>query len=125
MVRLNLMLGRLFLLCVVLVAASCKKSGPPQALSIEKAPASLQEAFAKAKTEIKDLANQIIAAMQNKDYAKAHVDLQALCAASELTTRQREVATACMLTVVEQLQAAQAQGDQKAAEAIKSYRMNK
>ena len=43
----------------------------------------------------------------------------------ELSDEQRAVATRVMLTANEQLQAAQARGDQKAAEVLKFRQMNK
>jgi hypothetical protein len=85
----------------------------------------LQQAFTKAKPEAKKLADQVVAALQNQEFAKAHLDIQALCALPDLTDEQRRVATACLLTIGEQLQAAQARGDEKAAEAMKSYLQNK
>lgn len=113
-------------LCVALVAAAaCKKSSPPQAIPPDKAPAALQQAFAKAKPEVKQLADQVVAAMQNQEFAKAHVDIQGLCALPALTDEQRRVATACLLTLGEQLQTAQARGDAKAAEAVKLHLLNK
>jgi len=78
-----------------------------------------------AKPEAKDLASQIVAAVQAKDYPKAFSGLQALSGQPDLTKPQINVCASALLTVNTLLQAAQAQGDTKAAETIKVFRSTK
>lgn len=85
----------------------------------------LDKAFAKAKPEAKDLAAQVVAAVQAKDYSKAYLTIQTLAGKPGLTKEQLSVTSRGMLTVSELLQAAQTQGDQKAAQTLKTYRLDK
>ena len=126
MISSRLKINGLFFLLPLLLALGCDhSSAPPAPLAVEEIPGAFEKAFAKAKPEAKDLANQIVAAVKAKDYSKAFLDLQALTALPALSKEQITVASSTLLTVNTLLQDAQAQGDAKAAETIKVYRSTK
>ena len=102
-----------------------RPSPPPTPLSVEELPAALEKAFGKAKPEIKDLANQVVASVQARDYSKAFLTIQNLASRPGLTKDQVNVTSRATLTVNSLLQAAQAKGDPQAAQTLKSYRLDK
>ena len=112
-------------LVLMLVLGCSRASAPPTPLTAEELPAALEKAFAKAKPEVKELAAQVVASVQAKSYAKAFQSLQNLAARPGLTKDQLSVASRATLTVNELLQAAQTQGDAKAAQTLKTYRLDK
>ena len=114
------------LLALLVAAVGCNRSAPPPtALTEAELPSALETAFSKAKPDIKDLATQVVAAVQAKEYAKAFQSMQALSAKTGLTKEQINVISRATLTVNDLLQAAQAQGDKKAAQTIKRYQTDK
>ncbi len=126
MTNLRSQIIRLVLLLPLLFAVSCdRSSAPPTALAVEELPAAFEKAFAKAKPETKELAKQVVAAVQAKDYSKAFFGLQNMTSQVALTKEQSSVISGALLTVNNLLQAAQAQGDTKAAETIQSHRATK
>ena len=113
-------------LLLLLVEVGCNKSSSPLApLSIEQLPSALEKAFSKAKPDVKDLADQVIASVKTQDYPRAFHGLQNLSVAPELTKEQSSVAARGMLAVNSQLQSAEAKGDQKAAATLENYRKTK
>ena len=114
------------LLLGVLTAFGCSRNAPPlAALAEDQVPTAIQTAFAKAKPDIKAQADEVLAALQAKDYSKAYMGLQNLASMTNLDKEQQKVAAQAALTVNGMLQNAQTQGDTKAAEALKTYRVNK
>ena len=114
------------LLCVLLATTACNKNtAPPAALTVEQLPAAFDKAFAKAKPEVRGMATEVISSVQAKAYAKAHSQIQMLATASDLTKEQSSVVGRGMLTISSLMQAAAAQGDENAAQAVKVYRSNK
>ena len=104
----------------------CDKSEvPPEPIPLDQLAAAMDKAFAKGKAEPKELALQISASLTAKEFAKASADLQKLSAMAGLNKEQASIAARGVLTVNQALQDAQAQGDQKAAQTLKSYRINK
>jgi hypothetical protein len=104
----------------------CKKEvPPPTVLPVDQFAATFKNAFAGAKAEAKDLATQIVAAVEAQEYSKAYAQLQSLTSAPGLTKDQRSVLARALLTVNDLLAAAQSQGDQKAAQTIQIYQRNK
>ena len=87
--------------------------------------ATFNKAFAGAKAETKDLATEVVTAVQAQDYPKAFAQLQYLTAAPGLNKEQRSVMARGLLTVNELLAKAQSQGDQKAAQTIQTYQRNR
>lgn len=102
-----------------------RSSAPPTPLPSAEFPAAFEKVFSKAKPETKDVVNQIVASVQAQDYSKAFLGLQTLASRPDLTKEQVSVTTRGLLTVNTLLQAAQAQGDAKAAETIKVYNSKK
>ena len=123
----HLMRGVLLLQLLWLGTAGCSKtaSSPPTPLALDQLPAALEKAFTKARSEAKALANQVVAFLQAQDYTKAYTGLQNLLGKPSLTKEQINVTTRGSLTVTALLQSAQANGDAKAADALKAYRLNK
>ena len=114
------------LILLLLVAPGCSdSSSPPTPLTVEELPSVMLRAFSKAKPESKELANQVVAAVQTNGYAEAHLDLQSLSDAPGLTKEQATVVGRAMITVGGLLQAAAAKGDEQAAEAVQLYRSQK
>lgn len=116
----------LALLLVLAAGFGCNRTSPPPTpLSAEELPAAMHKAFGNAKPDTKDLAAQVVSSVQAQDYSKAFAAIQSLAGAPDLTREQSTVASRAMLTVNELLQAAQAKGDQKAAQTINTYRRDK
>jgi hypothetical protein len=104
----------------------CDRSNtPPTPLSAAEFPAAFEKAFSKAQPEAKDVANQVVAAVQAQDYSKAFNGLHAIAGRSDLTKEQVSVTTRALMTVSTLLQEAQAKGDAKATETIKTYHSTK
>ena len=114
------------LLLGLVTGLGCNRSSPPPTpLTLEELPAVMGKAFSSAKPEVKELASQILAAVQAKDYSKAFMGLQNLLGKSGLSKEQLTAASRASLTVSDLLQAAQSQGDAKAAQTIKYHLENK
>jgi hypothetical protein len=104
----------------------CTRSTPPPTpLSVEEMPAALEKAFSKAKPDVKDLANQVVAAVQAQDYSKAFQAIQDLASRPGLTKDQVNVTSRATLTVNSLLQTAVTKGDAKAAQTLQTYRKDK
>lgn len=114
------------LVVALLVVSGCDKtSTPPPALTAAEIPAAFEKAFAKAKPEVKEVATQVVTALQAKDYPNAFQGVQSLGALPSLTKQQASVISSALVTVNTLMQEAQAQGDAKSAQAIKNYRATK
>jgi hypothetical protein len=97
----------------------------PAPLPVAELPAAFEKAFRVAPAEAKDMAGQVVALVRAQDYSKAHPQLLALAAAPKLTPEQLDVTARGLVTLNELLQAAQAQGDQNAAQTLEMYRKTK
>lgn len=114
------------LLMAVAVVLGCSKNvPPPEPIPLDQLPAAMDKAFAPAKGEAKEIADQVVAALNAKDYAKAATGLQKLTVLSGLSKEQVSTAARGVLTVNQALQEAQSKGDQKAVQTLKSYQINK
>ena len=67
-----------FLLLVALVPGCDKSTVPPEPIPVDQLAGALEKAFAKTKSEVKELTAQIVTALNAKDYGKASSDLQKL-----------------------------------------------
>jgi hypothetical protein len=112
------------LTALLVVGFGCKEKAP-QVLSAEQVPAAVESAFKDATGDAKTTANEVVAAIQSKDEAKALVDLQTLFSRPDLTPEQREAANSSMISLNERLRALAAQGDKKAQEALDTYSARK
>ena len=116
----------IFLPILLLFLAGCSKEpGPPPALAVEQIPAELEKAFKQAKQETKDVVGKLNSGLQNKDYADAYDAVQALGNIPDTTKEQRMLFSRAMLTIYGLLQTAQANGDDRAAAAIRYHQMTK
>ncbi len=116
----------LSLLLLAVVTLGCDRSStPPEPIALDQLPALMDKTFAKAKPEAKDLVAQINGALNGKDYAQAVAGLQKLSGMGSLSKDQSSVIARGIVAVNQALQDAQAKGDQKAAQTLKSYRINK
>ena len=117
----------LFVLCTAITcAAGCSKDpGPPPPLAAEQIAPELEKVFTKAKPDTKDLVTKVTTGLQAKDYATSYDAVQALVALPDLSKDQRALCVRAMLTVYGLLQDAQAQGDEKAAAALRYHQSTK
>jgi hypothetical protein len=114
------------LLFVLAVGMGCNRTTPPPTpFTAEELPGALDVAFSKAKPQAKELATLVVASVKARDFAKAFSSIQALVAVPDLTKEQLNAASRATITVSGLLQEAQAQGDAKAAAAVKLYRETK
>lgn len=126
MTHLRIKIFGLALILPLLFGMGCDRSSAlPTPLAVKEFPVAFEKAFGKAKPEVKELGNQIVAAVQAKDYSKAFFGLQSLISAATLSKQQMSVASGALLTVNNLLEAAKAAGDQQAAETINIYRSTK
>jgi len=110
----------------VLGPCGCGKDpGPPPPLAVEEIPAQMRKAFNGAESEAKDTVGRLTAALQSKDYPAAYEEVQALCSLPGETREQRSLAARALLTITGLLQTAQAQGDERAATALRLRQMNR
>ncbi len=109
----------------LLMAVGCGEKKAAEPLAVEQVPNAVENAFKEAPPEVKNSANEVIAAVQGKDEPKALVDLQNLSARSDLTPEQREAANRSIISLNQKLSEAAAQGDQRAAQALEVYRARK
>jgi hypothetical protein len=110
----------------ILGPAGCGKDpGPPPPLAVEQIPAEMQKAFNHAEPEARDTVGRLISALQNKDNPAAYQEVQALCSLPGETKQQRALAARALLTITGLLQAAQVQGDEGAAAALKLRQMTR
>jgi hypothetical protein len=111
------------LLLVMVLGLGCSRTVPPPTpFTEQELPGEIEKAFATAKQpEAKDLATQVVAAIQAKDYSKAHWAIQTLGGVQGLSKDQANVTARATMTINSLLQTAQAAGDAKAAQTLKRY----
>jgi hypothetical protein len=115
----SLLMGGLLLLVSF---AGCREKAPPQALTWEAVPATLNTAFQGAPAGVRDQVQAALSALQSNDVVAASIQLETLCGQPGLTERQREEATRCWLAAKERLRTAAAAGDPSASEVIQLRR---
>ena len=121
---------KIFLLSLIFgigfVLGCSKETAPPPPLTAADLPTAFNKAFATAKPDAKQLANQVVSEVQAQNYSQAFNDLQPLINRPDLTKDQMSVATRGVATMQTALQtAAQSQGDTKADETLRTYRSTK
>jgi hypothetical protein len=114
-------------LTVWVVGAGCghNQTAPPKSLVSEQVAPTIETAFKKARPEIREAANNAVAAIQNQDEPRAFIQLQALSIRPDLTPEQRTATARSMMTVLGRLQMAAANGNKVAEEMLKQYRASK
>jgi len=107
------------LVVFVLLAAGCKPSatGHLDAPPVEEVPQQLQEAFADAPAETREMAVEL-AGKVSADTPAAAEGLEALSYRDDLTPEQRKAVAEAMMAALLELQRAAAAGDQRAQEAV-------
>jgi hypothetical protein len=113
--------------CVAILGAiGCGKDpGPPPPLALEQIPVEMQKAFDNAEPEAKESVGRLTSALETKDYPVAYEEVQALCNLPGESKEQRVLAARALLTITGLLQTAQAQGDERAANALKLRQMTR
>lgn len=105
---------------VLLAAMACNRAvGPPPPLPAAQIPVEMRQAFAQAGSDVKELIEEIERALNSKDYTAAYQRMQLISNLPEATKEQRLVSARAVLTLTQLLQAAQAQGDQGAGDALR------
>jgi hypothetical protein len=117
----------LLILCslLILVGGCSKDPSPPPPLAADRISPELERVYKAAKAETKDLVTKVSTGLQSKDYATSYDAVQALIALPDLTKEQRALSVRAMLTIYGLLQDAQAQGDEKAAAALRYHQATK
>ena len=114
---------RLLLVVVLSGLAGCSKTpSMPAQLPAEQIPATVESAFVKAAPEAKQAANTFLSTLHDNDLPGAFTQLQDMAGRTDLTPDQRALTGRAMMTVAQQMQAAAANGDKKAAEFLRMYR---
>ena len=103
-------------LAAALLLAGCAQHKAPKPLTVAEIPAALNQAFAQAPTERKELVDRTVSTLQAGEIAKALMVVEGLCAVPDLTKEQRETASRALLTLTQELQAAAQRGDKAAAD---------
>jgi len=108
---------------IVLVCAGCgRQSRAPKPLTLQEFAVEMEKAFRDASPPAKELCRELTTAVAARRYAEAQQAVEMLLALDDLKEEQRLVANRAMLTVMSELQAAQAQGNAEAAAAVQRYR---
>src|SRR5207302_6426147 len=80
------------LFSLLLFTVGCDRSStPPPPLTLDELPGAFQKGFAKAKADARNLSDQIVAAVQAKEYPKAYVALQSLLREPGLSKHQESL----------------------------------
>jgi len=85
----------------------------------------MQKAFNNAEPQAKEAVGRLTSALQSKDYPAAFQEVQALCSLPGETREQRALAARALLTITGLLQTAQAEGDERAAAALRLRQMSR
>jgi RNA polymerase-interacting CarD/CdnL/TRCF family regulator len=103
----------------------CGNEGPPPPLALDQVPSALTKAFSSGPSERKELADRAISALQNKEVGKALMVVEGLARVPDLNKEQRAVVSRVLLTLNQELQAAEARGDKEAAEVLRTRQMTR
>lgn len=99
-----------------------RQTGPPPPLAAEQIPAQFDKGFSKAKPAVKQLSEQVVNALQAKDYPTAYSAVQSLCSAPEAKSSEKQLAVRAMLAITTLLQTAQSQGDESASQVLQAQK---
>jgi outer membrane PBP1 activator LpoA protein len=102
--------------------AGCSKSGTASVtLAPEQVPTVMSQAFKQSSGETKELVNECVTAVENKQACEAFAKLEQLTRQSNLTPEQRSTAALAMVATFKQLRAAAASGDPAATAVMRQY----
>lgn len=118
------------LLCcsILVLGVGCDKktvSQAPVPLPVDKAPSTLQEAFAKATGDSKQMADDAVMYLSKPDYPAALLVLQNLLHQTDLTADQSRLAAQAMLTANKMAAEAARNGDTRAEKILDMRRAAK
>lgn len=114
------------LLLATFLAGGCgDTTKPPSAISLDQIPAELGKAFTSAKGETKDLSGLAVAAVQNKEFSKAAMALDALLRRPDLNKIQGRTVAGAAMTINAVLLEGESKGDAQAAETLNLRRLTK
>ena len=113
-------------LCV-LCCAGCHRGAPeaPALLPVEQVSPLLQQSFANADKETQDQVGQYVTALQSNDWPTAFEHLKELRSMPNLTQDQRAALVRVHQTTIRQLNDSAEKGDDKAADAMATYKATK
>lgn len=120
--------AKAFVVAGILACVVCgcsQKAGPPAPLAIDQIVPEFQKAFAQAKPSVKEMADKVIAEVQNKDFPNAYNDSAMIPNLPDATKAQKLLAVRANQAVYQALTTAQAQGDQRSAAAIEMIKKYK
>jgi hypothetical protein len=113
------LVGSICLIFVPLLGA-CNKPKASSASAAE-----VQKAFDSTRSDIKEFAQQGVAAEAKNDYGTAFVHYRALSLNPDLTPEQRNMADQAMLEMGKKLREASTNGDANAEKVLQMYRATK
>lgn len=112
-------------LTAALALAACKKSDSSAAADAPVSKAEIQQAFADAPTEVRQVAEQAAGDIEGENAKEAFGRLQSLSEVPDLTPEQRKTLARSRNAVLKQLQAGAAAGDQQAQQMIQHYQSSR
>lgn len=120
------MLAALAALALALLASGCgePETAVEQPIPAEQVPSRVEEAFRGASPAVVAEADAVVTSVREED-PSALEKLRQLSVRPDLTPEQRAVAGRSMYSLLARLQAAETNGNQKAAEALQQYRSTK
>jgi hypothetical protein len=104
----------------LLATVGCNKGGPGASGGTN-----IQAAFKGTRPEVKEFADQAVAAEEKKDFGTAFVHYRALSRNPDLTPEQRNMANDSMLAMNQKLREAATNGDTAAKSILDMYRATK
>lgn len=113
------------LLALGILNACHRADAPLAVLPPEQIATEFGKTFSNAKQNVKDASDRVLKALADKDYPAAFQAVQELCSVGDATKAQQTLAARALVTIQGLLQSAQAQGDEKAAAAVKLYQNTK
>lgn len=113
-------------LALLSFASACKRdSGPPPPLAADKIGPEFKKGFADATELTRSAAAEVVSALEAKNYVAAFGAAQALCARTDMTKAQQELASRALLTVNGLLKTAIESGDKDAAAALQMHKSSR
>lgn len=114
-------------LCIWLISGCGEeKYTGPESFGPDEVNPAMNEAFADASEEVKQIVQDALIAYSKQDYVKSSSIIQALCSRRDLTDPQRQTASRCLMTVNDEVaRAAQEKGDRKAEQLMRQRALTK
>lgn len=111
---------------VVLLTTGCEREAKqPEAISTEQITGNVPEVFKGAPAEVRQLAADVVEAINQQDFATAWGKLQDLNAREGLTPGQKDFVAQSIASVGAEVQKAEETGNEEAQKALQFHRANK